>query len=329
MGAPAALRRSSRIGILRRTQPSFASSTSTPNVRQNRFVRARSRTTASGSVTASRAERGPDREPEPDQRQDDGDHGEQLVQPSLVAMLGEREREAGEKPAEEPAPVGPVVHTLHEEAEGKEHEGPLSVLAQHHPAEDTASLPTKGHDGPEQAEDGAGRANREGNADHVRDDEPGDARDREDDDEARGPVQLLDGGTELADPEDVEDDVKDAAVQVDRGEEGPPAALGPREAAGHSERVQSPAGGREQIEAPGSEHRERIEDEAPDIQGDADRSHRVREAPVAEELGERPAEAPHSRVSSPAHQTRRRVGVGESSAGRTEDRTGRLAEHGP
>jgi len=80
----------------------------------------------------------------------------------------------------------------------------------------TAALATERHERPEQAEDRAGGADRGWNADPVRDDEPDDARDREDDDQARRPVQLLDLRAELADPEDVEDDVQDAAVQIDR-----------------------------------------------------------------------------------------------------------------
>src|SRR5882762_3745547 len=119
-------------------------------------------------------------------------------------MLGERQREAGEKPTEEPAAVSPIVHALHEEPEGEEHEGPLSILPQHHAAEDSAALATERHDGPEQAEDRAGGADRERNTDPVRDDEPGDAGDREDHNQARGPVDLLDLRPELADPQDVE-----------------------------------------------------------------------------------------------------------------------------
>ena len=47
---------------------------------------------------------------------------------------------------------------------------------------------------------------------------------REDDHEPGGAEELLDRGRELADPQQVEDDVEQAAVEIDRGDERPPPA---------------------------------------------------------------------------------------------------------
>src|SRR2546426_5653941 len=77
--------------------------------------------------------------------------------------------------------------------------------------------------------DGAGCADRERHAERVGDDEAGGARDREDDNEPGRPVDLLNGGAELADPEGVEEDVEQPAMEGDRGEHGPPAPVVPRD----------------------------------------------------------------------------------------------------
>src|SRR5213076_3099054 len=92
---------------------------------------------------------------------------------------------------------------------------PLPVLLQDHPPEDAPALPAVGDDRAEEPEDRARCTDREPYAERVGDDEARDARDREDDDEPRGPVDL-DGGAELADPEDVEQNVEQPAVEVDR-----------------------------------------------------------------------------------------------------------------
>src|SRR5467141_2164307 len=80
-----------------------------------------------------------------------------------------------------------------------------------------------------------GGAQGEADADQVREREPEHARRGVDDDEARAAEELLDRGRELTHPEHVEDDVEQAAVEVDAGEERPPPAGRPRGRARHAE----------------------------------------------------------------------------------------------
>ena len=74
----------------------------------------------------------------------------------------------------------------------------------------------------------------------------------EDDHEPGGAEELLHRGSELAHPQEVEDDVEQAPVEIDGGEERPPPARPPRRLAGHAERHERAGSGREQVErAPG------------------------------------------------------------------------------
>src|SRR5437867_2914624 len=140
-----------------------------------------------GARGGSAGERRPDGEREAREGQRDQSGAEELVERRLVAVLGEGETEPREEAACESAGVGPVVHARHEEAHDEEDQRPLPVLLQDHAPVDTPALPTVGDDRPEEAEDRAGRTDRERHPEGVRDDEAGGARDREDDDEPSGP----------------------------------------------------------------------------------------------------------------------------------------------
>src|SRR5262249_5751724 len=130
------------------------------------------------------------------------------------------------------------------------------------------------------------------------------ARDREDHHEPGRAIQLLDGGTELPDPEHVEENVQNAAVKIDAGEDGPPVANAPRSGAGRSQRNQSGVARRERIERIArGEGSPRIEEQAQRVQSDAGDGDDVGEAVAPEDRAQRGGEAPHAGVAAAADQT--------------------------
>src|SRR5206468_5073666 len=93
------------------------------------------------------------------------------------------------------------------------------------------------------------------------------------------------------DPEHVEQNVEQPAVEVDRGEQGPPASKAPRDRSGGTQRPERVGARRKDLkEASRPEHRERVENQADHVERDARRRDGVGEVPATEECTEQPAE---------------------------------------
>src|SRR5262249_59412677 len=111
---------------------------------------------------------------------------------------------------------------------------PRAVLADDRHAEGAAAAPSVADERAEETEDRPRRADGERRAEQAREEEARHAARGEDDDDARLAVELLDGGGELAGPQEVEGDVEQPAVEIGGGHHRPPPAPRPRERPGHA-----------------------------------------------------------------------------------------------
>src|SRR5262249_41846060 len=152
-------------------------------------------------------------EDEGGERGHQADEGAEAGSETLLAPLAEREDETAEEAADEAAGVPDVVDAADQEA-GHEHDhGPDPVLLEDQPPERPAPLAPEGDQRAEQAEDRAGRAQRQVRAPQARGEEARDPGHGVDDDEASGTEHRLDVGAESPEPEHVEQDVEQPAVE--------------------------------------------------------------------------------------------------------------------
>src|SRR5436309_6468429 len=185
------------------------------------------------------------RQRETDPRDREQGEGGELDRQALALLIVEAPGLGGHPAAGEPPGVRPVVDPRQGEAHQEHHHRPLPELRGHRRG--PAPAPVDDERG-EQAEDASRRPDRGRAASQVREQEthrPGDAEHHE---RARRAVDFGDGGAEVPDPHQVEEDVQQSAVEIDRGEERPPPALPPRQPAGHSELVEGARPGRENRE---------------------------------------------------------------------------------
>src|SRR4030095_7752745 len=151
---------------------------------------------------------------------------------------------------------------------------------------------------------------------------------REDHDEARPAEGLLDRRRELSDPEQVEEDVQQAAVQIDRGEERPPEARGPGDRAGEAEPDERAVAGREHVErVAGPERGAGIQQDRGDVERDAYDGDRPREVEPAHQPTDPGAEAPEAWAARPAVKAFGGVHPVELAAAVAEARARSLPEH--
>ena len=182
----------------------------------------------------------------------------------------------------------------------------------------------------EQSEDAARGADRGRAGREVRDQEARRAGEAEDDERARRTVDLDHGGPEVPDPHQVEEDVEQAAVEVDGGEDRPPPALVPRHSARHAELVERAHPGREEREhAAHLEDRLGLEHECGDVEHDAGGAdERDQVDPVAEQALELGRPAVESRSPRAAERAAWLAHADELPALRADHRTLRPAQHG-
>src|SRR5437899_33850 len=115
-------------------------------------------------LRSSADEGGPEREREAQHGEPDAGRGQQLIEARLVAVLGQRQPEAGREAADEAAGVGDVVDAFHQEAHHEQEQRPLAVLPQDHGSERPTALLAEGHHRAPQAEHRAGDAGGEAGA---------------------------------------------------------------------------------------------------------------------------------------------------------------------
>ena len=225
--------------------------------------------------------------------------------------------------------MAPVVDVeAGKKAQDEDDEGPRAVLLEHGLAEEPPALAAVVDHGPEEPEDGARGAEGVGDADEIRENEAQGAAHREDHDEARMAEDLLDIGGHLANPEQVEDQMEEAAVQVNGGEDCPPAALAPRLRARHAEMLEGEAARGEEVEgATRAEEAAGVEEERCDVGCHGHDGDEPREVQAAHPASEAGGEAPQAGIPPPAVEAGGRVRAVELAAGVAEDRPRPLPEH--
>src|SRR5215813_13932383 len=273
----------------------------------------------------------PELEKEGDAGEGEGRPGQNAVAALLRPFVGWAEHEGRKEAADESARVPPVVHAgTRDETQHEEDDGPRTVLPEHCGAEEAAAPPAVPHHGGEEAEDGAGCAHRERSAHKAREQEADDPARREDDDGPRTSVDLFDIGNELTHPKQVEEDVQQAAMQVDGREHGPPVSLLPWEGARHAQDIQGlVARGQEVEDAALRKDGARVERERRDVGDDRDDRHEPREIEAPDQAPDALTVAPEPGIPTAAVEAHRRVHAVQLAAGVAGARSGALAEHDP
>src|SRR5579871_396013 len=167
----------------------------------------------------------PQQENAVDYRRDDRQHGQdettdrdhEVIDPFGFEWI---EQASGDKSAGEAAGMRPVVDAAHEKTHHEHRDGPRPGLTADNARPRSAAVV---HQRAEQSHDGGRCAQRLRGPDEAAQQKTRDARDRVDDDHPPGAVKLGDRGSELPNPEQIEPDVQQAAVEPRRAERRPPA----------------------------------------------------------------------------------------------------------
>src|SRR5215467_6503282 len=244
----------------------------------------------------------------------------EAIRTLLGSLVDRSDHEGGEESAEEAARVAPVVHPgSRDQSENEEDERPRAVLAQHGRAEEAAAASSVPDHGGEETKDGPRGAHRIRRSHQIGDEEAHHSAHCEDDHGARLSVHLLDVGHELAHPEQVEQDMEQAAVEVDGGEHGPPVSLLPRDCARHAERGEgAPARGEDVEDARSPDGGARVEGEGGDVGDHGHHSDQSREVEPADQAPDTRPESPQPRIAPSAVEAHGGIGAVELAAGVAE-----------
>src|SRR5438132_8242611 len=197
------------------------------------------------------------------------------------AALPKRAHAGRRQPATgEAARMGPVVDRRHHEAHHEHDQRPLPDLRGERRMADPAPIDDQGG---QEAEDRARGADGGMPGDRIGDQESDHPRDVEDHERTRRPPVLHHGGAEISDPEHVEEDVEQRAMQVDRGQQRPPPVLRPGQSTRHPELIERARAGRQDVEkAARMENRVGLERQRGDVEHDAcadDDAHQIEPPP--------------------------------------------------